>query len=38
MLGASNIGRLRLAFRINLIDEERLLYLNPIRNLFKDYT
>jgi hypothetical protein len=38
MLGASDVGRLRLAFRLNLTDEERLLYLNPIRNLFENCT
>jgi hypothetical protein len=38
MLGASGVASLRLVVSLNLTDEERLLYLNPIRNLFGDCT
>jgi hypothetical protein len=38
LLGASGVRRLGLVVKLNLTDEERLLYLNPIRNLFDDCT
>jgi hypothetical protein len=38
MLGASDVASLRLVVRLNLMDKGKLLYLNPIRNLFEDYT
>jgi hypothetical protein len=38
MLGASDVDSLRRVVRLNLTDKERLLYLNPIRNLFEDHT
>jgi hypothetical protein len=36
MLGASSVSALRYAVRIELALEERLLYLNPIRDVFDD--